>query len=481
MAGFSKGSDVFFRLSPAEGGKAQCFAVRRGESKARLDVNYNHPRYELLLTRLKHSPYAVSRIDEFLLSVAGGATPLKGDASLYASSGVRFFRIMNVYDGEIVEYDQKFITETVHADELGRSQLAVDDVLLTITGRVGSAAVVCSHHLPANINQHIARLRIDSNRCRPRFLSEWLNCPTGLDLSNRPVSGGTRGALDYSAIRNIQVALPESLAIQDNLVAAMNAARAKRKAKLAEAEALLAGLDGYVLDALGLITPPKGERKVFAVSKSLLGGQSRLNADYFHLERILALRALKHAAQELACPRLAQIVNFIRDQIKTPGSNYLSLANVQSNTGELVPTVENVTGSCSVFQAGDVLFARLRPYLNKVYAAENDGCCSPEFHVLRVKDGETLYPEYLAAILRSSLTLAQTRHMMTGNTHPRLTSEDVINLVIPVPKQAIQETIAMEARRRRDEARRLRAEAEAGWHSAKRWFEEQLLGSAPGQ
>lgn len=157
-------------------------------------------------------------------------------------------------------------------------------------------------------------------------------------------------------------------------------------------------------------------------------------------------------------------------------SNYLSLANVQSNTGELVPTDEEVTGACSLFQRDEVLFARLRPYLNKVHAAESDGCCSPEFHVLRVKNCEALRPDYLAAILRSSITLAQTRHMMTGNTHPRLTNEDVVNLVIPVPKPAVQKVIATEARRRREEARRLRTEAEAGWQAAKRWFEEQLLG-----
>ena len=66
--------------------------------------------------------------------------------------------------------------------------------------------------------------------------------------------------------------------------------------------------------------------------------------------------------------------------------------------------------------------------------------------------------------------------MMTGNTHPRLTNEDVVNLVIPIPAPAVQETIATEARRRREAARRLRAEAETGWQAAKRWFEEQLLG-----
>ena len=49
----------------------------------------------------------------------------------------------------------------------------------------------------------------------------------------------------------------------------------------------------------------------------------------------------------------------------------------------------------------------------------------------------------------------------------------------PIPANVTaQQAIAVEARRRRDEARRLRAEADAGWQAAKRWFEEQLLGGA---
>jgi hypothetical protein len=38
---------------------------------------------------------------------------------------------------------------------------------------------------------------------------------------------------------------------------------------------------------------------------------------------------------------------------------------------------------------------------------------------MRVRNEEALLPDYLAAILRSTLILAQIRHMMTGNTHPR--------------------------------------------------------------
>ena len=58
-------------------------------------------------------------------------------------------------------------------------------------------------------------------------------------------------------------------------------------------------------------------------------------------------------------------------------------------------------------------------------------------------------------------------------------TDDVVNLVVPIPDMTVQMAIAAEVQRRRELARRLRAEAEAGWSEAKRWFEEQLLGPAP--
>jgi hypothetical protein len=410
-----------------------------------------------------------------LESIAGGATPSRSNDSLYADAdGVRFFRILNVDDGEIVDRDLKYVTTDVHNGLLDRSQLAAGDVLMTITGRVGSAATVRQEHLPANINQHIARLRVDTERCRPEFLSEWLNCPAGLELSNRYVSGGTRAALDYGAIRNLRVPLP-SLAMQDALVDAMYAARAERQAKLAQADALLAGIDDFLLDALGITPPAEDSRRVFAVNITQLSGQERLNSDYYHPERVQALELLDRAADSMKVASLAEVAAFEREQLKTPGDNYLSLAHVESNTGELADVTDTASGNCFAYQMGDVLFARLRPYLNKVYRAEMDGCCSTEFHVMRVKDPAALLPEYLAAILRSRLVLAQTVHMMTGNTHPRLTNADVADLTIPIPGLSVQESIADGIAQRRDAARRLRDEAETGWEKAKGWFEEALL------
>jgi type I restriction enzyme S subunit len=310
----------------------------------------------------------------------------------------------------------------------------------------------------------------------PQFVSDFLGTSAGrlqIDRFSRQIIGMTN--INAEELRQILIPLPRDERTQSQFVARMDDMRASRKRKLEEADSLLAGLDEFLLGLIGLERPPGDSRKVFAVKRLQVEQERRLNSDFFHPERALMIRSLEKAVAHLDCPRLNDAVFFVRDQIKTPTANYLGLASVQSNTGELVEVDEETTGSCFLFKAGDVLFARLRPYLNKVHQAEMDGCCSPEFHVLRVRDPRTLNPEYLAVVLRSSIILAQTRHMMTGNTHPRLSNDDVIELVIPIPKFEVQEEIAQEVQTRRREARRLRAQAEAEWQEAKRGFEEQLL------
>ena len=95
---------------------------------------------------------------------------------------------------------------------------------------------------------------------------------------------------------------------------------------------------------------------------------------------------------------------------------------------------------------------------------------------MRVINCEKVLPEYVAAILRSDLILSQTRHMMTGNTHPRISNDDVKNLYIPIPELAVQIEIVTELHNRRVQARRLKEEAELNWKAAKEQFEKELLG-----
>ena len=418
-------------------------------------------------------------LGSLVLSIASGATPNRNNESLYAADGIRFFRILNVEDGEILERDMKYITAAVHNGDLGRSRLESGDVLLTITGRVGSAAVVQEKHRPANINQHIARLRVDREQCRPEFLSEWLNCPAGQELSQRPASGGTRPALDYGAVRSIPIPLP-SLAEQDRLVAEMDAARAERQAKLAEADRLLAGLDDLVMDALGVAPTPKDNRRVFAVK---LGNvESRVDAKYYALRLVLessfpmvelgnlvltepdyglSARAATRKSQDE--PRYIRITDFGDDGI-APGHEFV--------------TADPVDWDYTLSRY-DLLFARTGS-VGKTYLHEDvsepaifAGYCirfrfdeskvSPKFVYWWTKTAA--YSRWVAAIQRPSV-------------QANINKEEFKRCLIPLPSLPEQERLVSEIEAIREKARRLRSEAEAGWQAAKAWFEGELLGVA---
>src|SRR5687767_14299387 len=72
-----------------------------------------------------------------------------------------------------------------------------------------------------------------------------------------------------------------------------------------------------------------------------------------------------------------------------PDLPYVGMEHIEAHTMKLVGH-GNATGlrSSSVrFNKGDVLYGKMRPYLNKVWHAEFDGLCSAEFLVFPRTEG----------------------------------------------------------------------------------------------
>lgn len=63
----------------------------------------------------------------------------------------------------------------------------------------------------------------------------------------------------------------------------------------------------------------------------------------------------------------------------------VGLENIESWTGRFLPTETEFEGDGVAFEAGDILFGKLRPYLAKVYLSDSAGEAVGDFHVLRPK------------------------------------------------------------------------------------------------
>lgn len=86
-----------------------------------------------------------------------------------------------------------------------------------------------------------------------------------------------------------------------------------------------------------------------------------------------------------------------------PPTRYLGLEHVESGTNRITGegTTGDVKSTVAVFSSGDVLYGRLRPYLNKVIQPSFDGVASTEFLVFN--EGDALSNQFLLHLLSSSI------------------------------------------------------------------------------
>lgn len=123
-----------------------------------------------------------------------------------------------------------------------------------------------------------------------------------------------------------------------------------------------------------------------------------------------------------------------------PDLRFVGLEHVQPHTTSIsgyVPAA-SMRSTANYFQAGDVLYGRLRPYLNKVTSPEFDGLCSSEFIVFKKRD--EINNKYLMYFLSSWSFVNFASHLNTGD-RPRVDFEQLKPFPLPLPPLAEQHRI----------------------------------------
>jgi type I restriction enzyme S subunit len=123
------------------------------------------------------------------------------------------------------------------------------------------------------------------------------------------------------------------------------------------------------------------------------------------------------------------------------GQPFIGLEHIEAHTTRMLGFVpaETMRSSGVQFSAGDVLYGRMRPYLNKVWLADRDGLCSGEFIVFP-KTG-SLRGAFLMYRLNAQDFVTFTDHATTGD-RPRADFADFGKFPVLVPPLAEQIRIA---------------------------------------
>jgi len=101
---------------------------------------------------------------------------------------------------------------------------------------------------------------------------------------------------------------------------------------------------------------------------------------------------------------------------------------------------DDVRSLKTLFQRGDVLYGKLRPYLDKAVLAEWDGICSTD--ILVIKAQKNLLPEFLAYLAHTSQFIDYAVSTTTGVNHPRTSWRALQKFSIPLPPLDEQREIA---------------------------------------
>ncbi|WP_064485019.1 restriction endonuclease subunit S [Xanthomonas arboricola] len=144
--------------------------------------------------------------------------------------------------------------------------------------------------------------------------------------------------------------------------------------------------------------------------------------------------------------RLGEITNFgitVKKEEIPEDAWVLDLEDIEKDTSKLLQKAclkeRNSLSDKNSFTKGDVLYGKLRPYLNKVLVADEDGFCTTE--ILPFRCYGPFVAHYFMGALKSPYFLGYVNARSYGMKMPRLGTEDGRQAFFPLPPLAEQHRI----------------------------------------
>lgn len=138
-----------------------------------------------------------------LVNVQNGFAFKSGD---YCDGGHFVVRIGNVQDGELVLENPRYIAVTDPKQK--KFVLNVGDILVSLTGNIGRAAMVEIHHLPAVLNQRVARITTKTNAVSHEWVYAFLTSQSFRQRLQTAGHGAAQQNVSTKEIESVPVCLP---------------------------------------------------------------------------------------------------------------------------------------------------------------------------------------------------------------------------------------------------------------------------------
>jgi type I restriction enzyme, S subunit len=163
--------------------------------------------------------WEIIKLSQISAFITKGSTPTTYGFK-WEDSGVLFLRSECVSECGLDLIQSMFISEAANS-LLRRSEVSAGDILITITGNVGRV-VLLSGIDRANINQHIARVRIISSNIVPSYVFHFLSQSSSRNRFNAITTGQAYPQISLKQVREAEISIPPTKAEQEAIAEALS-------------------------------------------------------------------------------------------------------------------------------------------------------------------------------------------------------------------------------------------------------------------
>ena len=304
-------------------------------------------------------PWEQRKLGEICDFITKGATPTTYGFS-WQPDGVPFFRNDSIKDNVFVFGEFSYISEAAN-EVLKRSEVHGNDILIAITGDIGKVGIIPDTVEKANINQHIARVRI-RKEALPYFVYQYLASDDTQKEYQKIKTGLSMPQLSLEQVRDIVVKIPEF----------------NEQGKIADCLRRI--------DTLITLHQRKYE-KLVNIKKSMLDKMFPKNGASVPEIRF---KGFTDPWEQRKFEEIAVRSSVMSDKKGLPRVEYEDIISGAGRLNKDIKLKESEKVGI-VFHKGDVLYGKLRPYLQNWLLASFNGLAVGDFWVLQPQNTDSSF------------------------------------------------------------------------------------------
>ena len=405
--------------------------IKKGKKSAKTSDKPHYP-FEL------PKGWVWTTIEDVCSKIGSGSTP-KG--SNYSKEGIPFFRSQNVYNSGIVMSDIKYISNEIHQMMIG-TEVVANDLLLNITGgSLGRCAVIPSNFEKGNVSQHVCILR--PIVIKPEFLHCFIL--SSFFAKSMKITGSGREGLPKYNLEKMLLPLPPEQE-QERIVAETKRLQSfvdELETSCENMTKLVAQVKSKVLDLAihGKLVPQDPNDEPASELLKRINPKAEIISDNGHYQKVVPFKL----PNGWSWTTLGSITNYgsctTSDVLQIPDSAWvLELEDIEKDSAKILSIHtkkdREIKGVRRSFKKGEILYSKLRTYLNKVLVASQDGFCTTE--IIPISVSSVIDNIFLCHVLRSQYFLDYTSVCGYGVKMPRLSTKDAQNGLVPLPPRKEQ-------------------------------------------